>query len=234
MEFLEKDMEILKDYWEKKEPVIIHGVNGFGQRFTTEGKITTTDNGKPGVYPEVIYVEFGATKDKPDSKQTRYFAPFCTEIGPIIEYSLHILKIENKKGEVIFENADSEYILEEIGKKAKEKKSKYANEGRWLDEEDLDVVTEKLQDMVGKPVIINGNSGVLISANYACNNGETIAQISKGPGVTCEFVGACSKLETEDFDGKITKLAENDSKETMKKIDIRSQKIRDHKVNYEM
>lgn len=233
MKFTNEQMDLLKKCWENQEVVTIEGVNGFGQRFITQGRITTTDLGKAGIFPDTIYVEFGKTKENPEKKQTIYFAPYRTETDGIGVLGLYIYKIRKENQEVIFENTEYRKLVTNLFKKAIKEIKSLKKDGRMLEENDMDNVTEKLQSFIGKPIILDGLTGVVISANRYANSGKTVVNLAQGPGCCNDFVSADSVLKTENLDGEIVKIAENNFADTLVKINNRANKIT-QKMGYTM
>lgn len=225
MKFTNEQMDLLKKCWENQEVVTIEGVNAFGQKFITQGRITTTDKDGAAVSPDTIYVEFGKTKENPEKKRTIYFAPYNTEDDGIGVFGLYIYKIRKENQEVIFENTEYRKLVTNLFKKAKKEIKMLKKEGRMLEKNDMDSVTQTLQYMIGRPVILDGRAGVVISANRYANDGKTIVEFAQGPGCCNDFVSVDSLLKTEDLDGEIVEIAENNPADTLVKINNRANKI---------
>lgn len=195
---------------EKNVQITIKGFNDFGQEFTTTGRITRTDKGKPGVEDYAVYVEFGKEVPKNGKKkQSEYFAPFKFDYdGSWPGHSLIVDEILLPNGEVIFKNPDAEQYKEQALKNKQAEDEKNKKDGRDLDE--LDPVTEKLSEMIGKPIVLdNGSSGVFVSCAAASNDGSPILHIVQGPLAGSAFVGPTSKLYTESLDGELNLVEDN-------------------------
>lgn len=212
MKFSEKQMEILRKIWEQKGYITITGVNSYGEEFETTGRITTTDRGAMGVTAETgcVYVEFGTSKDDPDRKQTSYFAPFKSQCKDKPYRELYIFDIKYGD-EVIFENDEKEIILEKTQKHAEQDRLLMEKEGR---DEIVDCpVVRALRTMIGKPINLDGNTGVLIALKGSNFYGGPMLDIFSGPLLGGIHVSASSMLLTEDNQGEITLLAKNNPAE---------------------
>ena len=237
MTFSKEVLDKLEEIWREGKTLTISGVNGIGQEFTTCGRITTTDQGKIGCHDNRVYLEFGTSKDSPTRKQTAYFAPFSTEIDEasfFCELRLYALEISDENGNVIFSNENKDLILEITEKNAKRVNAENKKEGRDILEEDMDPVTKKLMEMIGKPIILDGDKGVLIGVMRGANQGSTIVNYYSGPLVGSMYVYPDSILKTEDLNGKIEKVEENNPFETIKIFRHRAQRIADASSSQEM
>ena len=238
MTFSKEVLDKFEEIWREGKTLTISGVNGVGQEFTTCGRITTTDQGEIGCHDNHVYLEFGTSKDSPTRKQTAYFAPFSTEIDKNLSFCeliLYALEISDENGNLIFSNEDKDLILKTTERNAKRVNAENKKEGRDILEKDMDPVTKKLMEMVGKPIILDGNKGVLIGVvRGAANQGSTIVNYYSGPIVGSMFVGFYSKLETEDLNGKVEKVEENNPFETIKIFRHRAKRIADASSSQEM
>ena len=238
MTFSKEVLNKFEEIWREGKTLTISGVNGVGQEFTTCGRITTTDQGEIGCHDNHVYLEFGTSKDSPTRKQTAYFAPFSTEIDKNLSFCeliLYALEISDENGNVIFSNEDKDLILKITEENAKRENAENKKKGRDILEKDMDPVTKKLMEMVGKPIILDGDKGVLIGVMHgASKQGSTIVNYYSGPIVGSMFVDFYSKLETEDLNGKIEKVEENNPFETIKIFRRRAQRIADASSSQEM
>lgn len=238
MTFSKEVLDKFEEIWRGRKTLTISGVNGVGQEFTTCGRITTTDQGEIGCHDNHVYLEFGTSKDSPTRKQTAYFAPFSTEIDKNLSFCeliLYALEISDENGNLIFSNEDKDLILKTTERNAKRVNAENKKEGRDILEKDMDPVTKKLMEMVGKPIILDGKEGVLIGmVRGAANQGSTIVNYYSGPIVGSMFVDFYSKLETEDLNGKIEKVEENNPFETIKIFRHRAKRIADASSSQDM
>ena len=117
MAFSEELAKKLEQAWKDKKEISVFGVNSIGDKFTTTGRITTTDKGESAVYAldEAVFLEFGQSKDSPNRKQTSYFAPFQAKYTEDSNYEFFIINIRID-GVVVFENPQTKYILKETAK----------------------------------------------------------------------------------------------------------------------
>ena len=214
----------LKEIWSQKEEITIEGITGRGDKFVTTGRVSAKDSGKPSVYEESIYLEFGISKTDRSRKQTNYFAPF--ELNFDESYfggRFMVFSIKTASGEVIFENTDKEVIEElaiENGQKLK-RRHKYI--GRVV--EKPDAVTAKLKEMIGKPVYFDGYTGVVAYVDGYIDSGNALFGLALGPFVGNLHVKENSKLMTEDNAGVVEIIARNKPEETRKLIEERASKI---------
>lgn len=238
MIFSKEVLDKFEEIWREKKTLTISGVNGIGQEFTTCGRITTTDQGEMGCHDNHVYLEFGTSKDSPTRKQTAYFAPFSTEIDKNLSFCeliLYALEISDENGNVIFSNEDKDLILKITEENAKRENAENKKKGRDILEEDMDPVTKKLMEMIGRPIILDGDKGVLIGVMHgASNQGTTIVNYYSGPIVGSMHVCHDSILETEDLNGKIEKVEENHPVETIKIFRHRAQRIADASLSQDM
>ena len=238
MTFSKEVLDKFEEIWREGKTLTISGVNGVGQEFTTCGRITTTDQGEIGCHDNRVYLEFGTSKDSPTSKQTAYFAPFSTEINKNLSFReliLYAFEISDENGNLIFSNEDKDLILEITEENAKRENTANKKEGRDILEEDMDPVTKKLMEMIGRPIILDGNKGVLIGMMHgASKQGTTIVNYYSGPLVGSMHVCHDSILETEDLSGKIEKVEENNPFETIKIFRHRAKRIEDASSSQEM
>ena len=195
--FNETQKEILKKCWEDGTLITIEGINDRGDKFVTTGRITTTDNGEPGIEDDAIYLEFGVTKERPAGKQTAYFAPYRLNIETQGYFPCDFTIKRLFAGDEEIYWVENEDEIDEI-----------AEENRRTIPEPLlrdgDVVSKAMLKMIGKPIQIDGDCCVLLGVE---RNG--CFQVRKGPLVGGLHVNDCSILYTEDNNGEKIKLASN-------------------------
>ena len=217
-------------YCESSEPLKIIGFNDLGQRFETVGRVTRTDNGKPAVFSNEIFFDFGAKRE--GKNYSEFLAPFKVDFFPDVFEGTQLIveKICLASGEVIFENPDAkEYFAtaQEIGKK---KEEEHKAEGRDLGE--LDPITAKLDEVIGKPILINGEkAGVLASYSGFNNAGKTMIQVRDATlcgGLSIPMFGT---LDTVDLEGKIIPVEANGKTLEEEAAIKRVMKARQEKVN---
>jgi len=231
MKFSNEEIKRLEKAWKNKEELTIHGVNGYGQKFSTTGRIATTDSGKLAMDEvredsDCIYLEFGKTKTFPEI--TEYLAPFFTGFIPTY-YSpdLYIYEISDSNGKTIFNNYSADDIARRSAKAGEAFEKNMKKEGRYIDDDNMDEISKKLKNMIGKPIIIKSPdgvySGVFICINGANNKGLTEI-IIEDVFATRKSVPVWSALYTENNEGEKDLLAYNDG-DTVKKIDARKAKM---------
>ena len=212
--FSEELVNKLKEAWKLGKKIKITGVNYYGVEFSTEGKITTDDSNEPGFgnYEEItsiINLEFAKSKHYPDDSRTCFVAPFKTKIS-YAENSLIILSIEID-GEVVFENPNTKLICNKTKKNGKDLLAKL--EKNQTDYPDCPVMQE-INKLVGKPVIVDGEEGVLVSVDGVSGDGYPIVNIYVSPYYLCSLnIHGDSVLSTEMEDGTRVVLAKNDPEE---------------------
>jgi len=220
--------ERLKALCDGESKITIEGFNAFGDSFTTKGKVSKGDEGKPVVYEDVVYVDFGHREGRPYSS---FVAPFKSEVDMSDTFgkSLVIKKITLENGEVLFENADADKYLQ-VAKANMEKYKKQAEaEGRWIEEHDG--VSSELMSLLGKPIVLDGQEGVLAELPRKANNfgGAMITVRSTSlagglhvnPGSTLETVN----LETGEREYVVSKK-EYEPREVIAIHERRSEKIK--------
>ena len=211
MVFESEHIQILTKIWECNEYITIKGINCYGQQFETTGRIATTDDGKIGITAEdgEIFLQFGQSKQAPTRKQTQYFAPFelGNEDGMFSSFCIFEISFN---GEVFFENDKKDFILERVQAAQAIRQKALAREGRdvlpdWP-------VVEALNEMVGKPVVINGSRGVFVGLDGLTYAGTVSSVMRSGPLLGAVPVGRNASVKTESNDGKITTLVEPESR----------------------
>ena len=206
MQFTSDQVDKLKQIWKNKDLVTIKGVNSYGDEFETTGRITSTDENKAGVFDKTVYLEFGVTKKNKNRKQTAYFAPFQLNSPEENDLSLHVLSIDHN-GKTIFENADQDKIKEAADKNNQKSLKKLQKEGR--DQLPECPVVDSLKQMVGKPVELDGYTGVLIGVKGVTYTGNPMVDIASGPLVGGINVKEDSVLSTESNTGNKDIIASN-------------------------
>ena len=183
----------------------ITGFNGLGFRFDTTGRITRTDASKPAIYEDCIFIEFGNQPSSYAPQRTDIFAPFSTEFDAKIHTparTLIIEKIELPNGEVIFQNEDAEKYFQTAIAEGEKYDAKIKKEGRNIRE--VDPVTKKLPEIIGKPIIVDGvRCGVLTNFLTIANDGSVIVEFLVGPGVSNSFIRKDTRVCTTDLSGNI-------------------------------
>lgn len=232
MKFTEELQEILKTLCDGETKIIIDGFNALGDPFTTKGKISKGDNGNPVVYDDVVYIDFGIPEDQPYSD---WVAPFETEFDPRDRMSMAFIigRITLETGEVLYENADAEKYFEAAKENMKAYKEKAEKEGRWIEEQDG--VSKEMMSMLARPIVLDGNAGVLaelprLSSNY----GSAMLQIRKTSLVGGLHVRSGSTLEKVDLEtGEVEYVVSNKEYglESTAIIRRRAQKVAEAKAN---
>ena len=208
MKFSEDLVRELYKAWKEGKLVKINGMNTYGEQFTTEGRITTTDKDTIGINDGVVFLEFGKSKDSETRKQTRYFAPYKTDIETELDFGIFTIEIE---GKIVYENPNKEKMIEEGKIKDQQEQERLQTEGRWTLPQCP--VVEQLKNMVGKPIILDNNHGVLHNVRGTNMLGNPMVEIRSGTLVGAISVKTNSVLETEDNNGKISTLAQNNPQE---------------------
>lgn len=189
--------EKLKSLCDGKTRIVIDGFNGYGDTFTTKGKISKGDDATPVVYENVVFIDFGHREGRPYSE---FVAGFITECRDDALYGddLVVARISLENGEVLFENADLEKYMAKAQRNMTKCEERAKAEGRWIDERDP--VSERLMAMVGKPFRIGDNAGVVVvPPRVATNSGAAIVEY-RTIGHTCVFVDENSCLESLNLD----------------------------------
>lgn len=213
IEFTRKQIEVLKDLCLNKKLIKVTGINGIGDEFETEGRITRNDLGETAVYPKGLYIEFGQSREN-GSKQTDYYAPFQLNIdnGGIEPYAQFVIKsIVDEEGNLIYNNDN----FKKIEKVAKRNLTKEIKKGYYTAHliEDFDPVSDKLRSMVAKPINIDGTECVFTALRSITYNGSTSITVRKGPLVGSIPVSKDSYLATEHNDGTLEVIAVNKAEE---------------------
>lgn len=208
MKFSEDLVRELYKAWKEGKLVKINGINTYGDQFTTEGRITSTDKGTIGIEDGVVFLEFGKSKDSETRKQTRYFAPYKTDIENKCDFGIITIEID---GAQVYENPNKEKMIEECQIQGQQQKEYLESEERWMLPECP--VVEQLKNMVGKPIRLDSDYGVLHNVRGVNLFGDPMVEIRSGTLAGFISVRSNSVLRTEDNDGKIFTLAANNPQE---------------------
>lgn len=207
--FTTDEVRRLSDACYNGELLTLTGVNGYGERFETSGRIAKEKDGFPAVNHEAILMEFGK---KVSEEKDKYTCPFEVNIrgsyDPIAHF--HIESITGEKGEKIYQNDN----FQKIEEKAKYFLENAKKEGYYTAHliEKLDPVSEKLKEMVGKPIILSSRSSdrvVFCGLNGVTPRGETTITVRDEFFISSTFVFANDILSTMDNEGNIQELASN-------------------------
>ncbi|MBQ3493850.1 MAG: hypothetical protein IJA69_00370 [Clostridia bacterium] len=215
--FSKELLEQLKLACSEEKLITIKGVNSFGQEFETTGRITHTDKGSAGVSEDVIWLEFGKSKDDEDRKQTKWFAPYrlTYDSEGFGCSALYVFSIEID-GKVVFENENKQTLIEHCEKD-------YAKEQEELKKDGRNVLPKGkfMQDFlaqIGKPITIGGTDCVLAGVSRVNMYGNPIVDVIAGPLVGgLSLTGTRQVITTETNDGKTEVVAEMD-KEYIREI----------------
>ena len=189
--------EKLKSLCDGKSKIVIEGFNGYGDVFSTKGRISKGDASTPVVYENVVFMDFGHREGRPYSE---FVAGFVTDPmeGKVYGDDLIVARIMLETGEVLFENADAADYMAQAQNNLAKYEAEARAEGRWIEERDP--VSESLMGLVGRPFRIGDRQGVLsVPPRRATNSGHAIAEY-KTVGNTCVFVDENSCLEILDMD----------------------------------
>ena len=208
MKFSEDLVRNLYKAWKEGKLVKINGMNTYGEQFTTEGRIATTDKNTIGIEDGVVFLEFGKSKTSETRKQTRYFAPYKTDIETEWDFGIFTIEIE---GKIVYENPNKEKMIEAGKIKDQQQQARLQAEGRWTLPQCP--VVEEITKMIGKPIVLDNECGVLHNVRGVNLLGNPMVTIRSGPLVGSISVKTNSVLETEDNYGKISTLAQNNSQE---------------------
>lgn len=179
----EKLTELLKKAFENKEDITIEGVNGIGAKFKTTGRIAGDDNGEAEIYEKALVLQFDFNKNNliknPKERISTLFQTLREEDVYLFDPSLYIFTIYDSNGNIIYNNPNKDKLLEETKLFSEVKHKQDIKEKRNLIE--LDDVTKKLFDYIGKPIVIvdgkSHQSGVLACINGANNYGRTMIDL---------------------------------------------------------
>ena len=217
----QEKMEELKRLCEQRTEFKIVGFSGLGFKFETVARITKDDNVEPAVYDNCIFFEFGNVSKGYAPQRTDLFGAYTTDYDKTRqspESTLIIERVELSNGEVVFQNEDAEKYYETAKKDCVKYTENLKKDGRLLVQ--TDPVTEKLSQMIGQPVIIDGRKGVVSNCLMVSNNGSVCVDLLDGPGRSNTFVKKDSRLTTTDLQGNIEFIEVNGkSKEECKEID---------------
>ena len=155
MVFSEEEKKKFAKLAEDKTVVIVTGVNYIGQPFETRG-IILSDKTPKGKYAYIgddsIGLYVGQNKRQSSSKM---FVPLKTRLDKsLMRENFYLAMIrESKTDKVIYENEEFDsidYLMRTDGMRA------------WGHESGaLSLYARTVKDLIGKPVIINGNQGVI-------------------------------------------------------------------------
>lgn len=219
----EKLTELLKKAFENKEDITIEGVNGIGTKFKTTGKIAGDDNGEAEIYNEVLALQFDFNKNNliknPKERISTFFKTSRKDVY-FFDPSLYIFTIYDSNGNVIYENPNKDKLSEEIKLFSEMNQKRDIEEKRNLEE--LDDVTKKLFDYIGKPIIIvedgTYQSGVLACINGANNYGRTMIDIRVATLCGGLSIGENTALYTVNKNNDIELVADNSLNENNRDI----------------
>lgn len=227
MLFTQEIQEKLKAICDGKSKIVIEGFNVLGDPFTTKGKVSKGDDGAPVVYEDIVYVDFGHREGKPYSS---FVAPFKPEVDMTDTFSksLIIKKVTLENGEVLFENADADKYLQAANANMEKYKTEAEAEGRWIEEHDA--VSSELMSLLGKPVVLDGEEGVLAELPRKANNlgGAmiTIRRTSLAGGLHVEPSSTLETINLETGEREyVVSNKEYDLKEVFALYDSRREKI---------
>ncbi len=194
-------LERLNQGWRVNEVFVVRGINGIGQEFITTMRVATDDKGGFGAYEDAIYLESGVVergKDnhKSSNEMSDFYVAFRTELDKYSgSYSLVLLSIEDRNGNVVFQNSNEEQIKERANQEAEKQQEEYHQAGRDITPETTDEVIEKLQTLIGRPVRLpNGNTGILACADGFNNFGTLMVEIRVGGGVGSGHINTASDV----------------------------------------
>lgn len=217
----QEKMEELETLCEQRAEFKVVGFSGLGFKFETSARITKDDYSAPAVYDNCILFEFGNVSKGYAPQRTDLFGVYTTDYDKTKqspESTLIIDRIELPNGEVVFQNEDSEKYYETAKKDCVKYTDNLKKEGRLVIQ--ADPVTEKLSQMVGQPVIIDGRKGILLNCLMVSNSGCVCVDLLDGPGRSNTFVKKDTRLTTTDLQGNIEFVEVNGkSKEECKEID---------------
>ena len=207
----EEQIERLKKGWVAKpgegELFTIKGINKNGRNFTTTGRITTL-KGKPVVYDDIVFFEFGKKKDESVKETTKFVARFFIDATEE-ETNFYVETIYAENGDIIYHNDEFQKVREMIENRPTKKFfSPILLDAKMLEE----------QNVIGKPVIIcKGDNRI----EETC--GVLIDFFVDGSGLNIEIMehtmhGSIklhnNSLLTEDCNGKMDFLFKYDKERT--------------------
>ena len=220
----EKLTELLKKAFENKEDITIEGVNGIGAKFKTTGRIAGDDNGEAEIYEKALVLQFDFNKNNliknPKERISTFFQTLREEDVYLFDPSLYIFTIYDSNGNIIYNNPNKDKLLEETKLFSEVKHKQDIKEKRNLIE--LDDVTKKLFDYIGKPIIIvedgTYQSGVLACVNGANNYGRTMIDIRVATLCGGLSIGENTALYTVNKNNDIELVADNSLNENNRDI----------------
>ena len=168
-------LEVIKN----NQPIKIRGINGFGDPFVIEGKIAITKNGYACIESDNLTIDLCPK----DNNKTSQFI-LTLSVNPPKDYfsaweSMTILSICLTDGEDIYKNPEQDKILKMC------MHFKNENSNKRVKSTDSDVVS-LLQISIGKPCVLDGHKGVIISFLGTDNGNQTLAYIAhKGFASPC-------------------------------------------------
>ena len=200
MKLTKEQIEQFKSFCETGQALTIYGFNDLAQLFQTTARISRYENDKPAVDNSMMFFEYG--KKQSDRPYAEFVAPFTIDYEPDGFTGIHLIvdKICLDNGEVVYQNPESDKYLKIAQKANEEEQEKLRKAGRDLTE--LDPVTAKLRDSIGKPVILDGRScGVLSSVGGSNDFGGAMFTVRDATLVGGISVDSDSVFETCDVNG---------------------------------
>lgn len=194
----------------------IEGFNELGDPFETKGKIAISDNNEPFVHETYVCLDFAQDAAQKEGKASSpWIAPFFSVSDKEAEgyyhdsYKLIIRTIRLPNGKVLYENPDADRYLRESKYRLEGYRQYAQKEGfGWVEEPPFRVagcdglepcvVAEELMSLLGRPIVLDGQAGVLTELPRLGNPASLHVQIMSGP--------VCGSMSVDAFDSTCSTL----------------------------
>ncbi len=199
-------MKHLKEICKSDKKIIVSGINSRGVPFAVEGKIARDNNDRPGFGEDGLAIEFGKVRS-PYSNKPLWTAVYFLNIDKgIWRNNLIVESIKDENGNLIY----SAQNFDEIKNIAEQNKIAYQNHNKAYLIHHKDVVTEKLEGLVGHPIMLDGIAGVLTAVDLIDEMGQACAKVTSIDNDVVLAVKNNSVLETADENGNRLLVVKND------------------------
>ena len=199
-------MERLKQAWKDKSVVEISGINSYGEKFSTCGRLGSYGS-SVGAFPKTgtVLVRFDKMKLDID-KTVELSIPFETKFNKNNNLIIFNISIQ---GETLFENPNKQEIIEKSQVYNQKVESELLSDGRDK-VVDCPVVAE-LKKRIGQPVKFDNECGVVVAVKGCNIYNNPLVYLRKDLRVDECFVDGESCIWANNEQGELSFVVENDA-----------------------
>lgn len=204
--FDQSQLEQLHSAYDQKKLVEVSGVNSYGEKFSTYGKLVNGYKTQKGVNSKagILCLELDTLK-LPDGVEVKPKVIYTTKYRA--DNRFIILKI-NIDGITVFENPNKSEILAKAQYCKQKTETKLAEEGK-----DFVVdcpVVRGLRSLIGRPVVLDNDYGVVISVQGSDLYNNPMVYLDRNTGIEHVIVVGESCLYSNNLANELTFVCEND------------------------